>query len=49
MARSEKEATVQEITQILTRAKGVFVTDFQGLNVAKISELRSRCRKASVE
>jgi len=49
MARPEKEAAVKEIAEILDQAKGVFVTDFKGLNVEKISEFRSKCREASVE
>jgi large subunit ribosomal protein L10 len=49
MARPEKEAAVQEIADIFNQAKSVFVTDFQGLNVEKMSEFRRNCREASVE
>lgn len=49
MARPEKETTVQEIADILSQAKSVFVTDFKGLNVKQISEFRRKCRDASVE
>jgi len=49
MARPEKEAAVQEIAEIFDRAVSVFVTDFQGLNVEKISEFRRKCHEASVE
>ena len=49
MLRSEKEIVVQEIVEILGKAKGVFITDFQGLNVEKMQELRHKCREASVE
>jgi large subunit ribosomal protein L10 len=49
MLKSEKETVVQEITDILKNAKGVFITDFKGLNVEKMSELRNKCRQSSVE
>lgn len=49
MARPEKESAVQEIVEIFGEAKGVFVTDFEGLNVKTISEFRKKCRDASVE
>ncbi len=48
MDRPEKEQAVQEVADILTEAKGVFLTDYQGLNVEKISELRDKCREADV-
>ena len=49
MARPEKVTTVQEIADILSEAKSIFVTDFKGLNVEQISEFRRKCREASVE
>ncbi len=49
MARPEKEAAVQEITKAFQDAASIFVTDYQGLNVEKISELRRNCREKSVE
>ena len=49
MPRPEKEAVVQEIAEIFKNAKGVFINDFQGLNVEKMGELRQKCREASVE
>jgi len=48
MARPDKEAVVQEVVEILEKAKGIFITDFKGLNVEKMVELRNRCREASV-
>ena len=48
MARPEKEAFVEEVAEILEKARGVFITDFQGLNVEKMGDLRRRCREASV-
>jgi len=48
MARAEKETAVQELTEIMEKARGVFITDYQGLNVEKLSELRKKCRESSV-
>jgi large subunit ribosomal protein L10 len=48
MARPEKEAAVEEMAEILQKANGVFITDFTGLNVEKMTELRCKCREASV-
>ena len=48
MERPEKEAVVKEVVEIFENAKGVFITDIQGLNVEKINELRRKCREASV-
>ena len=48
MARPEKEAAVQEVAEILEKAKGVFINDFHGLNVEKMRKLRQKCREASV-
>ena len=48
MARPEKEAVVQEVADILQSAKGIFITDFQGLSVEKMNEFRQKCREASV-
>ena len=48
MARPEKEAAVQEIVETLDKAKSVFVTDFEGLDVEMMSELRRKFREASV-
>ena len=44
MARPEKEAAVQEVAEIFEGAKSVFITDFQGLSVEKISEFRRKCK-----
>lgn len=48
MPTPEKEAVVQEIAKILENARGVFINDFQGLNVEKMGVLRQKCREASV-
>ncbi|MDI3548843.1 MAG: large subunit ribosomal protein [Halanaerobiales bacterium] len=49
MARPDKEATVAELAEKLTNAKSVVVTDYMGLDVAEITELRKRLREAGVE
>ncbi len=49
MARPEKEAAVQEIKEKLERSAAAILTDYRGLNVAEISELRRRMQDAGVE
>ncbi len=47
MPTAEKEATVAQVSDILSRSKGVFLTDFTGLSVSTMTDLRFRLRKAS--
>ncbi len=49
MARPEKVAVVEELKDKLTRAQAVVLTDYRGLNVQDITELRKRLRQAGVE
>lgn len=49
MKRSEKEQLVTELTAKITGATAFYYTDFTGLNVKKMTELRRRFRKAGVE
>ena len=49
MKRSDKEQLVDELKAKLVGAEGVFYTDFTGLNVKRMTELRRRFRKAGVE
>jgi len=49
VARPEKEAVVKELTDKFTSAKSLVITDYLGLNVAEITELRSKLREAGVE
>ncbi|MCL6613998.1 MAG: 50S ribosomal protein L10 [Firmicutes bacterium] len=49
MARPEKEAIVAEVRDRFRRAKSVILTDYRGLNVAEVTELRKRLREAGVE
>lgn len=49
MARPEKEKAVEEIAEKITQASGVYLTDYKGLNVEEISDLRNKLREANVE
>jgi large subunit ribosomal protein L10 len=46
MNRTEKQAVIEEMSSAFKEAKGVFVTDFQGLTVEQITRLRREVRKA---
>ncbi len=47
--RPEKVAEVARLQQVLEQSKGVFLTDFRGLDVAKMNELRTRFREQGVQ
>ena len=49
MKRTEKEQLVAELSQKMKNAKALYYTDFTGLNVKRMTELRRRLRKAGVE
>lgn len=49
MKRSQKDQLVAELTGKLKGASAVYYTDFTGLNVKRMTELRRRFRKAGVE
>jgi large subunit ribosomal protein L10 len=49
MKRSDKEVLVAELKAKLTGADAVYYTDFTGLNVKAMTQLRRRFRKAGVE
>ncbi len=49
MTAHQKQPLVDEIASRLQSAQGVFLTDFTGLNVKSITELRSRLRNAGVD
>ncbi|MFW5985894.1 MAG: 50S ribosomal protein L10 [Halanaerobiales bacterium] len=49
MPRPDKEAAVKEILEKLIEAKSIVVTDYKGLDVASITELRRQLREAGVE
>ncbi|MGQ0562194.1 MAG: 50S ribosomal protein L10 [Gemmatimonadota bacterium] len=47
--KEKKQATVDELHGKLESASSFYLTDFTGLTVKKVTELRSRLRKAGVE
>ena len=49
MARPEKIAQVERVAEVLKDSRSVILSDFAGLDVEKISELRRLCREAGVE
>jgi len=49
MKRSEKEQLVAELKDKMKGATALYYTDFTGLNVKRMTELRRRFRKAGVE
>jgi large subunit ribosomal protein L10 len=49
VARPEKEAVVKELIDKFSTAKSLVITDYLGLNVAEMTELRSQLREAGVE
>ena len=49
MNRTEKEALVAELKEKLSSATALYYTDFTGLNVKRMTDLRRRLRKAGVQ
>ena len=49
MKRNEKEQLVTELTDKIKGASALYYTDFTGLNVKRMTDLRRRLRKAGVE
>ncbi|HHU52419.1 MAG TPA: 50S ribosomal protein L10, partial [Firmicutes bacterium] len=49
MARPEKEAAVAEIQKKLSSSQSVILTDYRGLNVQEVTELRKKLREVGVE
>jgi large subunit ribosomal protein L10 len=49
MKRTDKEQLVVELKEKIEGAKALYYTDFTGLNVKRMTELRRRFRKAGVE
>lgn len=49
MKREKKEQVVSEVSEKLHRSQGIYLTEFQGLSVAMMAELRNEFRKAGVE
>ena len=49
MKRAEKEQLVSELRDKLTTAQSLYYTDFTGLNVKRMTELRRRLKRVGVE
>src|SRR5215217_8354585 len=49
MKRSDKEQLVSELKEKIGGASALYYTDFTGLNVKRMTDLRRRLRKANVE
>jgi large subunit ribosomal protein L10 len=49
MPRPEKAEAVQKIKEKISRAQGVVLTDFRGLNVLELEALRDGLRKTNAE
>jgi large subunit ribosomal protein L10 len=49
MKRTEKEQLVADLSAKLKSAKSLYYTDFTGLNVRRMTELRRRLRRAGVD
>ena len=49
MKRTEKEQLVSELRRKIAGARALYFTDFTGLNVKRMTELRRRLRRAGVE
>ena len=49
MATAEKEAKVEELKAIMAETKGFYLADFTGIDVASVTELRSKLRDAEVQ
>ncbi len=48
MATPQKEQIVQEATASLVGVRGVFLADFSGMTVEKVSLLRRKCREQQI-
>jgi len=46
MLRDEKEAVIAEVAQLLTDTQDMFVSDYRGLTVTELSELRDKLRQS---
>ncbi len=46
MLRNEKDAVIAEVAQLLTDTENMFVSDYRGLTVAELAELRGKLRES---
>jgi large subunit ribosomal protein L10 len=49
MKRAEKEQIVADLSEKLTNAQSLYYTDFTGLNVKRMTELRRRLKRAGID
>ncbi|MCF8009285.1 MAG: 50S ribosomal protein L10 [Halanaerobiales bacterium] len=49
MARPDKEAAVKELQEKLKESKSLVITDYIGLKVSEMTELRAKLREADVD
>jgi large subunit ribosomal protein L10 len=49
MSKAERQQTVEELTAQLRQSPNLYVTDFSGLNVLRMTEFRRRLRAAGVQ
>jgi large subunit ribosomal protein L10 len=46
MLRNEKEAVIAEVAQLLTDRENLFISDYRGLKVAELTQLRDKLRES---
>jgi large subunit ribosomal protein L10 len=46
MQREDKEAVIVEVAQLLTNTENLFVSDYRGLTVEQLTELRGKLRES---
>ena len=49
MKKSEKEQIVADVREKISRAKGMFFTDYSGITVEQATELRREFRKSGID
>lgn len=49
MPTAEKEALIQDVSARIKGAKGMYLADFSGMTVEKVSALRAKCRASGVQ
>jgi len=49
MKRDTKEKIVQEVAEQINKSQGIYLTEFQGLSVAKMADLRREFRTVGVQ
>ncbi len=49
MKRSEKELIIAEVKEMIQKAKGIYYTDFTGITVEQVTELRREFRKSDID